>query len=29
MQKFINRWNGVMPETMLGESVNAMLNLNE
>ena len=29
MQKFINRWNGVMAETMLGESVNAMLNLNE
>lgn len=26
-QKFINKWNGVLPETMLGQDINALLNI--
>ena len=29
LQNFISKWNGVMPSTMLGEDMNALLNLNK
>lgn len=29
LQNFVSKWNGVMPSTLLGEDMNALLNLNK